>query len=787
MATPATIYEIPQRGILLVNPTLDLVHYRSHHPYAMALYEQCELCSRSMGLFWRKRRELPSQTMSSMGLDQSPRDIASMVPNHIERRSTASSLRKLRVFVIASLCVAALAAFAIGGLLIRYTLEFPDPIALQQKERAPVIRILAADGTVLAVRGGAHDYTPLDLLPAHVIDAVVATEDRRFFQHNGIDPLGLIRAIFANLRAGRYVQGGSTVTQQLAKNLFLSSERTIGRKAEELALALWLELRLGKRDIIELYLNRVYFGAGAYGIEAAAQRYFEKSARNLTLSESALIAGLLKAPSKFSPLTSPGSARSRARVVLKKMLAAGVITEQAEAIASRISIKFAGLRPNKEATGVEYAIDYVLERMPPLLSQGHSEIIVQTTIDAQLQRHAQSVVEQAIERNGATAEVSQAAVAVLNTDGGILALVGGRSHSESQFNRAVKARRQPGSAFKPLVYLAALENGLTPETTVYDLPVSIAGWSPRNDNGQFKGAVSLRQALSQSINTVAVRLQHDVGVRRIIAVAQRLGIKSELKPGPSLALGSSEVSLLELTGAYTAFANGGRRIEPHIIHQVRNNAGQVLYASPPMTSAPVIGTTHIGAMNDMLNATLVNGTGRRAALLDHPAAGKTGTTQDFRDAWFVGYTAHLAAGVWVGNDQGRMMNNVRGGSLPAQIWQDIMTTAHRGQKPLALPGTARFGNSPGEVPVAPAYREPTVGLPTSDPAIRGSVRAPVPTRQSKGPQLPREQIDGRFIARVLAEPIAPSVNTTTAAQQPHQTPGFPRFAPEGMMSLGVQP
>lgn len=710
---------------------------------------------RAMGWFWHKRREPAERPPAPIKPEHSPRDGASITPSQTWKSPSSGWRWKVRLFVGLPLVVAGLAGIATVGLFIYYTLAFPDPLTFQQKERAPVIRILAADGSVLAERGGTHDYMPIDLLPIHMIDAVVATEDRRFFDHRGIDPVGLIRALFANVRAGRYVQGGSTLTQQLAKNLFLSSERTMGRKVEELALALWLEVRLSKRDILELYLNRVYFGAGAYGIESAAQRYFEKSARNLTLSEAALIAGLLKAPSKFSPFTSPGAARARARVVLQKMLSVGAITAAVEQAASRSSLKFAGQRSSKEIIGFEYAVDYVLERMPPLFGQGHREIIVQTTIDARLQRHAQAVVEKAIERSGAAAQVSQAAVAILTTSGGVLALVGGRSHAESQFNRAVKARRQPGSSFKPFVYLAALEAGLTPESTVYDLPISIGGWTPRNDNGQFKGPISLRQALSHSINSVAVRLQYDIGVRRIIGIAQRLGIKSELKAGPSLALGTSEVSLLELTGAYTALANGGRGVDPHVILQVRNNQGQVLYVRPPVAEASVVASSHVGAMNDMLNATLVSGTGRRAALLDHPAAGKTGTTQDFRDAWFVGYTAHLAGGVWVGNDQGRTMNNVRGGSLPAQIWQEIMKSAHADRSPMALPGTAQFGNRPGEVPVAPAYGA-------------AALRRPAPLgRTASAP--------GRTDETIAVE----------RADQPSSRGAFlPRFAPEGMMALG---
>jgi penicillin-binding protein 1A len=657
---------------------------------------------------------------------------------------------KFRLLVVAPLVLGLLGTTAAGLLFVHYSLAFPDPLSLRHKERAPIIRILAADGSVLAERGDAHDYVPLDLIPRHVTDAVVATEDRRFYEHKGIDPWGLIRATFANIRARRYVQGGSTLTQQLAKNLFLTSERTLNRKLEEVALAFWLELRLGKADILELYLNRVYFGAGAYGIEAAAQRYFEKSSRNLTVGEAAVIAGLLKAPSKYSPLTSPGAARNRGRVVLKKMLAARVITPEAETEAARKIVKFASLKSSRDAGGAEYAVDYVLERLPQLLGSGHAEVIVETTIDAKLQRRAQTAVEQTLARDGESAQASQAAVVVLDTDGGIAALVGGRSYAESQYNRAVKSKRQPGSAFKPFVYLAALEAGMTPDTIVSDSPVSIDNWSPRNDNGLYRGPVTLRQGLAQSINTVAVRLQHAIGGHQVANTARRLGITSELRTGPSLALGTSETSLIEMTGSYTTFANGGRRIDPHIIKRVRISSGRVLYLRPPPPSKIAVAPVHVGAMNDMLNAALVTGTGRRASILLHPAAGKTGTTQEFRDAWFIGYTAHLTGGVWIGNDQGRTMNNVRGGSLPAMIWHDIMVAAHQGRAVVALPGTS------------------TVTLRPRDDAMQGQFRAgtSTPVRDGSEPRLPTR------------------TPPTPAGPEPVKHFVFPRFMPEGMMSLG---
>ena len=594
--------------------------------------------------------------------------------------------RFVRRAIVGLFLLAIIGGITLMLILVNYTMRFPDPMALRKNDATPMVRVLARDGKVLAERGQVYQFVPLDLLPSHVIEAVVATEDRRFFDHRGVDPIGLVRAMFANLRAGRYVQGGSTLSQQLAKNLFLSSERTMGRKIEELLLAIWLEVRLPKQDILELYLNRVYFGGGAYGIEAAARRYFDKPSRSLRLSEASLLAGLLKAPSKYAPSNSPALARARARVVLKKMLAAGYISQEAEMSAAAQSVKFADPSAGRELTGLEYAAEFVLERLPPLIGTGHREINIETTFDSGLQKRAQTAVEQVLLTEGVAAAAGQAAVAIVDVDGGIRALVGGRSWRESQFNRAIKSRRQPGSAFKPFVYLAAVEQGATPDTMVLDMPLNIGGWAPRNENGQHRGAMTLRQALSNSVNTIAARLQQDVGTKRVIATARRLGVKSELRPGPSLSLGTSEVSLIEMTGAYAVLASGGLAVEPHAVTRVRANGKTILYERSKSRSQLVVAPDHVGIMSSMLNTALVSGTGKRAALARHVAAGKTGTSQDFRDAWFVGYTAHLAGGVWVGNDDGSAMSRVMGGGLPATIWKAVMEAAHEKLPPSTLAG-----------------------------------------------------------------------------------------------------
>jgi penicillin-binding protein 1A len=450
------------------------------------------------------------------------------------------------------------------------------------------------------------------------------------------------------------------------------------------------------------------------------------------------------------------------------------LTVEAEQAAAHAPLAFADNLKGTEITGVEYAVDFALERLPALIGSNHGEVIVETTIDSALQKHAQAVVAQVIGSEGGEGQAGQAGLVVLGRDGGIQALVGGRSYVESQFNRAAKAKRQPGSVFKTFVYLAAIESGLDPDTTVFDLPVVVKGYSPRNENGTYKGALSLRQGLAQSVNTVAVRLHMDVGPRKTITTAQRLGIKSALRDGPSLALGTSEVTLLELTGAYGVLANSGNAVEPHIIRRVSVGGGKVIYQRPERRVIPLIEPKHVAAMNDMLNAALVSGTGRRALLAQHPAAGKTGTSQDFRDAWFVGYTGHLVGGVWVGNDNGRAMNRMMGGNLPARIWREVMTRAHAGKSVVALAGVA---------PVVPIVvprsqgDEPRIGRPAPDLAVTGP-----------SPLMPTERIDDDFVARMLGpapgtqkRPTQGMVGPNTRLDQSQvRTPGrtVPTAAPQ---------
>jgi penicillin-binding protein 1A len=480
------------------------------------------------------------------------------------------------------------------------------------------------------------------------------------------------------------VEGGSTITQQLAKNLFLSPKRTVARKLEEVIYAIWLEQRFTKDEILELYINRVYFGGGTYGVEAASRHYFGKSADDVTLSQAALLAGLLKAPSRYAPTRSVKAAATRVDEVLENMVEAGFLSPEAARSASQQPLT---LSAKGDDTGYPYPVDWVAELLPEFVGDSDGDLIVETTIDAGLQRVSQQALRHMLDEEGPERNAGEGAVVVLDPMGGVKALVGGRSYSASPFDRALKALRQPGSAFKPFVYLTALESGYTPDSLAYDRPTTIAGWSPKNYTGGYQGEVTLRDSLAESINTVAVRLAAEVGPWNVVQTARRLGIQSKLHDRPSIALGTAEVTLLELTGAYTPFANGGRGVLPHIITRVRNGDGKVLYERQRSTSGQVVALADVAAMNDMLNATVVRGTGKQAAIPSHVVAGKTGTTQSFRDAWFVGYTAHYVAGVWIGNDDGARMKKVTGGTLPAKLWHEIMLYAHQDKTPLPLPGT----------------------------------------------------------------------------------------------------
>ena len=575
------------------------------------------------------------------------------------RRGFAARLARLAVSGVLLILVAWVALF------VWYAPRLPDTDALFREAQQVRVKVLAADGSTLAERGGAgRPFVRLDQISPWLPKAVVAIEDRRFWEHSGVDPTGILRAAWANLRAGGTVEGGSTITQQLAKNLYLTHERSWSRKLEELVLAIWLEARLSKEQILTLYLNRVYLGAGAYGVEAASQRYFGKSAAELGLAESAVIAGLLKAPSRYSPASDLDLARERAATVLAVMAGQGVIDER-EAVAARA-------RPAKLAEPVQiggWFVDWVLEGLTRDLGKPTRDLVVRTTLDPKLQLAAEAAVRRLLPARAGL----EAAVVVLDDDGAVRALVGGRSYSESPYNRAVNARRQPGSAFKPFVFLTALEQGWTPTAAIEDAPVQIKGWRPANIDGRYHGMVSLTQALAMSMNAAAVRLGEAVQPKQVAATARRLGIASPLPAVASLALGTAEVGVLELTGAYLPLANGGMRRPTWSVESVTDAEGTVLYRYRP-TEARVVAPSVAAQMGGMLRAVVSDGTGRAAALPDRRVAGKTGTTQDNRDAWFVGFDGRLVTGVWIGYDDDRPMRNVTGGGLPSRIWREVMQT-----------------------------------------------------------------------------------------------------------------
>ncbi|MFP4127190.1 MAG: transglycosylase domain-containing protein, partial [Alphaproteobacteria bacterium] len=565
-------------------------------------------------------------------------------------------------------------------LFYAYAPDLPDTDALFEQPSRPGLTFLAADGSVLGRRGAYQArLVELDEVAPSLVDAVIATEDRRFDSHFGIDPIGIARAALANLQAGAIAQGGSTITQQLAKNLFLSGERSLDRKIREMILAVWLETRLTKDEILTLYLNRVYLGAGAYGVEAAAQRYFGKSAAELDLAESALIAGLLKAPSRLAPTSDLEAARERAAVVLRAMVDAGALSAERAAAADRTPAEPVVYA---EAGDVGWFLDWVTANLPEDWRASGRNLEVHTTLDPALQRAASEAVRRRLAEAGGALEVGQAAVVAIDRRGRVKAMIGGSDYRTAPFNRAVDARRQPGSAFKPVVYLAALQAGWRPEMRVVDLPLGIGGYEPTNYDGRYLGEMTLEEALVRSRNTVAVRLLEDVGRRKIISTARLLGITSELPANASLALGSGETSLIELSAAYTPVITGGRLVEPHGIERIEAGGDVVLEAAVE-PGQPFLSGETVAMMDRMLKAVVARGTGRRADPGDRVVGGKTGTSQGWRDAWFIGYSHDLVVGVWTGNDDNAPMAEVNGGQLPAALFAEIMRAAPPPAAPVA--------------------------------------------------------------------------------------------------------
>ena len=574
-------------------------------------------------------------------------------------------------------------ALAAGAVALYYGLQLPSADTWKVPERAANIRIVAADGQLISNRGKTGgEAVSLRELPYYVPAAFIAIEDRRFREHFGVDVIGLASVALESLRAGEVTRGASTITQQLAKNLFLTPDQTLGRKVQEALLAVWLEQTYTKDEILELYLNRVYFGYERYGIEAASQFYFGKSARNLSLSEAAILAGSLQAPSRLNPKGNGDLVKARQLLVLSAMAKEGYISA-AEAKAATID---PGQTVRTKVVGGEsYVADWVESLMTAYIGEVKQDVIVHTTINWDLQKEAEFAIKEAVSKYGKERNFSQGAMVAMDVDGSVRALVGGVDYQQSQFNRAVTARRQPGSSFKPFVYLAGMEKGYTPDTIAEDGPININGWEPKNADGKYGGQMTLRQALALSRNTVAALLANDVGPDKVVDAATRMGISSPLQPVPSIALGTQEVSLLELTAAYTPFANGGIGVIANVITRIETADGKVLYDAVPAGPGRVIEPNIVAEMNDMLHAAVEIGTGKRAQLNGWPMAGKTGTSQKARDALFVGYTARMVAGVWLGNDDDKG-TKLSGGNVPVEVWSQFMAKAHEGIPVAELPG-----------------------------------------------------------------------------------------------------
>jgi len=610
------------------------------------------------------------------------------------------------------------ATLGMGGMLVMLALAIPafretsDDDWLKKSELA--VTFLDRFGNEVGSRGIRHnDAIPLEDYPDHLIKAALATEDRRFYEHFGIDPSGLARALTANARAGGVVQGGSSITQQLAKNLFLNNERTIERKVKEAFLAIWLETRLTKNEILKLYLDRAYMGGGAFGVDAAAQYYFNKSARDVNLAEAAMLAGLFKAPTRYAPHVNLPAARARANTVLDNLIEAGFMTEGQVFGARRNPAVALDRRDERVAN---YYLDYAFDEMKKLVATFpkslHERVfVVRTGLDVNLQREADNTVESMLRQYGNDYKVKQAGVVVLDLDGSVRAMVGGRDYGQSQFNRATDALRQPGSSFKPYVYATALNNGYKPTSIVVDAPICLGNWCPQNYSHSFSGSMTITQALTRSINVIPVRLSVSlgdgnpkIGRAKIIQMAQRMGIRTPLPDSSSLPIGAAEVTILDHTAGYATFPNLGKAVAPHAVLEVRSGNSEVVWRFDRDGKKPVqvIRPQIAMDMNFMMNKVVEEGTGKRTMLDGIKSAGKTGTTNAYRDAWFVGYTGNYVAGVWYGNDDYAPTNRMTGGSLPGMTWQKIMAYAHQGIEIKPLPGVSGPAPSVPQVASAPA-------------------------------------------------------------------------------------
>ncbi len=595
-----------------------------------------------------------------------------------------------------------------------------------------------------------RDSVPVDEMPDHVIKAVLATEDRRFFEHYGIDVLGLSRAIFENVRANSVVQGGSSITQQLAKNLFLSNERTLQRKIKEAFLSLWLEANLSKKEILQLYLDRAYMGGGTFGIEAAADFYFDKSVKDLNLAEAAMLAGLFKAPTKYAPHINLPAARARANVVLSNLVDSGFMTE-GQVLQARLHP--AEIVDRGEQKSPDYYLDWAFDEVKKIAKPGQHSLVAHTTFDANIQKAAEESVEFHLRQFGKEYNVTEGAVVVIETNGAVRAIVGGRDYGASQFNRATKALRQTGSSFKPYVYATAMEHGFTPDSVVSGGPISWGGWSPHNYNGGSAGNVTLTTAIAKSINTVPVRLAKDyLGIDPIKKMAESMGVETPLEGHKTMVLGTSGMTVMDQATGYSVFAQNGFVGSRHGITQLVTRTGEVVYdfakdAPPPHR---VLSEQALAYMNTMLAAVPVIGTARRAQLPNIVVAGKTGTTQSYRDAWFVGFTGNYTAAVWLGNDDFSQTRNMTGGTLPAMVWQRLMVYAHQNIDLKPIPGLEK-----PFVDEAIAAKAEEAEKKKADQAAADAAAERPPVLSSRTTQTLREMTKVFQAAPVLGAPPAP--------------------------------
>lgn len=567
--------------------------------------------------------------------------------------------------------------------------SLPTSAELWDANREPAIEFLDKNGDTLEIRGPRYGRAiKLDDLPSHVARAFIAAEDKRFYMHNGADTQAIARAAFSNLVSGKTVSGASTLTQQLVKNLVLSPEQTLKRKAQEVRLARQLEEQLSKSEILELYLNRVYFGSGFYGLGAASRFYFEKDPMDLTLAEASLLATLPKAPSRYALDDNMQGAKERQAYVLAEMVDAGFITYESARIAAESNVTIAAEPERNPQLG--YILDAATERINGLLPSVPDDLVVTLTIDNQLQGKISEAIETRMSAESEESKTSQASAILMDREGHVLAMYAGRDYLENQYNRVTQAKRQPGSAFKPFVYAAALEKGLSPYDVRIDQPVTIDDWTPKNFTRAHMGPITLAEALRDSINTVAALIGQEIGEEAIISLANKFGISERLEPFPSIALGSQEVTLWDLTRAYGPFMTGGTRVDPYLIAKIENSRGEVLYQRAEYDAPRVYPRAKAELMTAMLNQVVREGTGHNAAFPGWPVAGKTGTSQSSRDAWFIGYSAEILGGVWTGNDDDTPMKNVTGGGLPARIWSDVMTVAHADRTPTILRGADKL-------------------------------------------------------------------------------------------------